>query len=141
MGYQSRMRWQHRYTAQLGLAALCVGLLYGCKAKPWPEGPPKTFDERLADETWSSRCAECHGKFGVGDGPQAKLLKVKPRDFTDPSWQAEELDAELEAVILLGGEAMGYSAEMPANPDLNKHPAVAPLLVRKIRSLNRARAR
>lgn len=120
---------------------LCSALAQGCKSEPWPEGPAKSSDERLADETWGSRCAECHGKSGAGDGPRAALLKAKPRDFTDPTWQAEEQDAELEAVILLGGEAMGYSAEMPPNSDLNKYPAVAPLLVRKIRSLNRARPR
>ncbi len=107
----------------------------------WPEGSPQTEDEQLAQDTWRNRCSECHGKFGEGNGPTAHTLKAKPRNFTDPEWQKSEKDEELEAVILLGGAAMGYSAEMPPNPDLNKHPNVAPLLVKKIRSLDRSRPR
>ncbi|MCA9640141.1 MAG: hypothetical protein H6718_07030 [Polyangiaceae bacterium] len=119
-----------------GLCVSCQG-----KSAPWPEGSPRTEDEQLAQDVWKNRCAECHGQFGHGDGPTAHTLKVKPRNFTDPEWQKGEKDDELEAVILLGGSAMGYSSEMPPNPDLNKHPNVAPLLVKKIRSLDRSRPR
>lgn len=123
------------------LLVCCAAVGCGRESKPWPEGSPRTADEQLAEDVWKNRCAECHGKFGEGDGPGAHSLTTKPRDFTDPTWQAEEKDDELEAVILLGGSALGYSAEMPPNPDLNKHPNVAPLLVKKIRSLDRSRPR
>ncbi len=110
----------------------------GCREKPWPEGPPQSQDEQLAESVWVSRCAECHGRTGRGDGPGAAALKQKPPDFSDPEWQrVEDDDQELEAVILLGGPPLGYSPEMPANPDLAKTPAVGPLLVKKIRSLKR----
>lgn len=31
---------------------------------------------------YDEKCARCHGKSGQGDGPAAKVLKNKPRDFT-----------------------------------------------------------
>ncbi|MCA9626469.1 MAG: cytochrome c [Myxococcales bacterium] len=127
---------------RVAVALWLAALTFGCqRAKPWPDGSPQTEDEQLAQDLWTNRCAECHGKLGHGDGPTAHTLKTPPRNFTDPEWQKEEKDDELEAVILLGGAAMGYSSEMPPNPDLNKHPNVAPLLVKKIRSLDRSRPR
>ncbi len=31
---------------------------------------------------YDAKCAQCHGTSGMGDGPAADLLLVKPRDFT-----------------------------------------------------------
>jgi mono/diheme cytochrome c family protein len=31
---------------------------------------------------YNASCAQCHGSSGMGDGPAADLLAVKPRDFT-----------------------------------------------------------
>jgi len=31
---------------------------------------------------YDTRCVECHGKTGIGDGPAAPMLMPRPRDFT-----------------------------------------------------------
>jgi len=92
---------------------------------------------REAERIWSERCVRCHGVHGRGDGPEAHTLKRPPRDFGNAKWQEKEEDEELEEVILLGGKAMGYSVEMPPNPDLNAKPDVVRALVRKIRDLGK----
>ncbi len=40
--------------------------------------------ERMAigEKYYSNICSVCHGDEGKGDGPVAKFLKIKPRDFT-----------------------------------------------------------
>jgi mono/diheme cytochrome c family protein len=51
--------------------------------------------EALLDEgekVYGSHCAICHGKEGGGDGPVARGLAVKPRDFRDHSWMAGQAD-------------------------------------------------
>jgi hypothetical protein len=92
---------------------------------------------REAERIWSERCVRCHGVHGRGDGPDAHTLKVRPRDFGNAAWQEKEEDEELEEVILLGGKAMGYSIDMPPNPDLNAKPDVVRALIRKIRDLGK----
>lgn len=34
-------------------------------------------------------CATCHGKTGLGNGPQAPDLKTSPRNFTKPEFQSQ----------------------------------------------------
>lgn len=67
---------------------VCLGALMlalGWRAA-WSDGPstqpadPAVLErgKRVYDE----KCARCHGKAGQGDGPGAKVIKNKPRDFT-----------------------------------------------------------
>lgn len=117
------------------LACACLlAAAVSCEREPWPDGPPRSADEKRAARIWSERCVSCHRDDGRG-GPAAATLSVKPRDLGDPEWQRGELDGELEAVIMLGGKALGYSDAMPANPDVS--PEIAALLVKKVRSLKR----
>lgn len=58
-------------------------------------------------------CVACHGEMGKGDGPAAAALTPKPRDYTDPAWQAETNDGHIKKVIMEGGLASGLSALMP----------------------------
>lgn len=58
-------------------------------------------------------CSTCHGADGHGDGFNAYNLDPKPRDLGDPAWQSERTDAEIEAVIRMGGGASGLSTGMP----------------------------
>lgn len=53
-------------------AALCgAGLLFA-------QAPDAQQGKKVYDAT----CAKCHGGFGRGDGPEARKLGFKPRDFT-----------------------------------------------------------
>jgi mono/diheme cytochrome c family protein len=59
---------------------------------PIPSNP-----ENLAagEQLFSDNCVLCHGDKGMGDGPGAKTIKVKPANFTDPKVQASETDGAL----------------------------------------------
>ena len=48
-----------------------------------------------AQMLFQDNCVLCHGEKGVGDGPGAKTIKVKPANFTDPKLQASETDGSL----------------------------------------------
>ena len=82
---------------------------------------------------FKSVCATCHGPEGRGDGPAAASMNPKPRNYSDPTWQASVTDEELQRIILKGGSALGKSAMMPANPQLKDKPEVLDALVKTIR--------
>ncbi len=79
-------------------------------------------------------CANCHGEDGKAQTPTAAALNPKPRDYTDPKWQASVTDEELRNAILKGGQAVGKSNAMPGNPDLADKPEVIDELVKIVRS-------
>lgn len=54
---------------------------------------------RAAAALWQVSCASCHGRTGLGDGPQAP---AELADFTDPTWQTETSDEEIAQVIMQG---------------------------------------
>jgi mono/diheme cytochrome c family protein len=57
--------------------------------------PPTQETLAAAQQTFSDNCVLCHGEKGLGDGPGAKTIKVKPANFTDPKLQASETDGSL----------------------------------------------
>ena len=71
-----------------------------------------------AKTIYDARCALCHGAAGKGDGIAAAGLTPPPRDLTTVEWQSSVTDEHIEAIIKLGGTAVGKSAAMPPNPDL-----------------------
>jgi mono/diheme cytochrome c family protein len=73
-------------------------------------------------ELFKTRCVPCHGESGKGNGPGAAALNPKPRNYTDPTWQASVTDEQIKKTILYGGAAVGKSPNMPANPDLDGKP-------------------
>jgi hypothetical protein len=77
----------------------------------------------------------CHGARGAGDGIASGGLRPRPRNFRDPAWQASITDAQIEGIIRLGGAAVGKSAAMPANPDLDARPEVVRALRVFLRSM------
>jgi cytochrome c553 len=89
-----------------------------------------------AQKMFQTVCAMCHGMDGTGRGPAAENLNPKPRNYTDPAWQASVDDETIRKTILLGGQAMGKSASMPGNPDLKDKPEVLDELVKIIRGFN-----
>lgn len=87
-----------------------------------------------AKQVFSTVCASCHGVDGTGSGPAAANLDPKPRNYTDPAWQASVTDDDIKKIIVEGGQAVGKSAMMPPNPQLKDKPAVLDELVKLIRS-------
>lgn len=96
----------------------------------------KTGDER-ARAMFESICATCHGISGEGNGQAASSLPVKPRNYTDAAWQASVTDAQIKEIIVKGGQAMGKSPLMPANPDLAGDPEKLDGLLKIIRSFKK----
>jgi mono/diheme cytochrome c family protein len=58
----------------------------------------------LAEVTWRTQCAPCHGLLGRGDGPQGALLHAP--DLTLPDWQAKVTDMQIAQVIVTGKNRM-----------------------------------
>ena len=86
-----------------------------------------------AKDIFESRCVACHGTDGRGDGPAASNLNPKPRDFHNRKWQKSLSDATIARAIVYGGRAVGVSAQMAPNPDLENEPAVVAALVERVR--------
>jgi hypothetical protein len=93
-----------------------------------PTEAPEGLDE-VTLATWASKCVQCHGRVGRGDGPQSPMLR--PRDLTDPVWQASVTDEHIKSVIQKG------QGKMPAFPI--PEPTLSHL-VKLIRFLNLDRA-
>ncbi len=87
------------------------------------------------EQVWTTRCSICHGAGGKGDGPAAGPLNPKPRDMTDPKWQASVDDKHIQTIVVKGGPGVNLSPMMAANPDLESKPDVVKALVAKVRSL------
>lgn len=90
-----------------------------------------------AASLFGDRCAVCHGSDGDGKGPGAANLNPKPVDFRDRKWQLSVSDEKIAKAIVYGGPAVGLSAAMAANPDLETQPSVVAALVEHIRSLSK----
>jgi mono/diheme cytochrome c family protein len=88
-----------------------------------------------ADTVWQTRCTTCHGAEGKGDGAAAVALNPKPRNFTLADWQKSVTDEHIEKTIVEGGQAVGLSPLMAANPDLAAKPDVVKALREHVRSL------
>lgn len=99
-------------------------------ATPAATVPP----EQEARQLFDTVCAACHGKTGAGDGPAAATLDPKPRNYSDPEWQATTTDEEIAAIIVKGGAGVGKSPMMPAQMQLANKPEVVNELVKIIRS-------
>lgn len=141
---------------RLGLAAWASLAFLGCEdhaGGPLPAAPAPSADdfdksrERPAEaietpdlepltarEVFDTRCAQCHGQDGRGNGPAAAALTPKPRDYTNKAWQQSVSDAHIKKTIVKGGAAVGKSPQMAPNPDLADNPQVLDGLVRIVRS-------
>src|SRR5688500_8502994 len=97
----------------LAIAAL---LLAACEKKKDDQGnrPPadKPSPSVVAREVFTETCVMCHGLSGRGDGSASANLMPRPRDYTDPTWQANVTDEQIRKVILEGGAAVGKSPSM-----------------------------
>jgi hypothetical protein len=105
---------------------------------PGPTKGPIRHDGPLDARTvFNNRCAMCHGREGRGDGISAGALTTKPRDYSDPKWQASVTDDAIRQIIVQGGKALGKSDSMQPNADLANQPAVLDGLVAIIRGFGK----
>jgi len=65
-------------------------------------------------EVYQWYCTQCHGLKGKGDGINAKLLTVPPRDHTKAYYLETRTDKQLFSSIQLGGLAVGRAPCMPS---------------------------
>lgn len=68
-------------------------------------------------EVFKKNCEKCHGEQGKGNGPAARLLKIKPADWTDRARMSKLSENDLVSVVTKGGAAVGKSTVMPAFGD------------------------
>jgi mono/diheme cytochrome c family protein len=103
-----------------------------------PESAPKKKNaDDQARAMFDTVCATCHGADGTGNGPAAANLNPKPRNYTDPAWQASVTDEDIKKTILLGGQGVGKSPMMPGQPQLRETPEVLDGLVKIIRGFGK----
>ncbi len=77
-------------------------------------GPPQqaVSDEvlELGSVVYSEQCESCHGSQGKGNGPAARFLDPRPRDFTSGTWMYTNGDVEsLVALIKTGVDDTGMT--------------------------------
>jgi uncharacterized membrane protein len=99
--------------------------------------PPAGSPEEQAKAHFAQICTPCHGAAGAGDGVAASALPLKPRNFTDATWQDSVTDEQLKRTILKGGMAVGKSPLMPPNPTLEDKPEVIDALVKMVRGFRK----
>lgn len=128
----SILQWGAAGTAALALAVVLSSCKKDSASAPKEDIPAAAVTE--AKEIFTNRCVSCHGQTGKGDGVAAAALNPKPRAFGDAAWQKTITDAHIEKIIVGGGAAVGKSALMPPNPDLQAKPMVVKALRAHVRS-------
>lgn len=80
----------------------------GTAAVPSSPTPAADAEPAAADGAtlFKQKCAICHGPDGRGDGPTAKALNPKPRNFHDAAYMNTRPDDSLLVVIRNGKGAM-----------------------------------
>jgi mono/diheme cytochrome c family protein len=95
-------------TTLLGLALVAAGEKWTAPAaEAQKKNPVPVNDSSIAagQKIYLKRCAECHGKTGNGDGPNAADLGIHPAKLSDPTIQAET-DGALFWKIKVGKKPM-----------------------------------
>jgi mono/diheme cytochrome c family protein len=126
---------EHRGADRFGLAVAMLAAVFSLIATFASAEDIPAAAVAEADTVWQQRCTTCHGATGKGDGAAAAALNPKPRDFSLATWQASVTDEHIEKTILEGGQAVGLSMLMVANPDLASKPDVIKALRAHVRSL------
>ena len=104
----------------LTVMVLALVLLCGGQALSSPVGdddPSRVSPERGL-YIFDAYCVSCHGPGGRGDGPISDSLfldfGVRPADLSTRLFQESRSDAQLALAVLLGGEGVHKTPNMPA---------------------------
>lgn len=79
--------------------------------KPPFEATPEILAEGKAIFLGRGTCFQCHGSEGKGDGGAAKVLPIKPRDFTNPKFNKVRTVGEMMWVLKNG--STGQTGQVP----------------------------
>jgi mono/diheme cytochrome c family protein len=116
------------YAGILTLGMASVAFKANQQPKPWvvPDkdakqaNPVKSNAESIAagKSLWSTHCASCHGKTGLGDGNKAAQLKTQPSDFTKAAAQ-QQSDGSIFYKISEGRDDMpAFKKKIPDAEDI-----------------------
>ena len=94
----------HRFT--LGRPILLAVAILSLFAFLVVASTAKAADMAAVKKTYEDKCAKCHGLTGKGDGPKAKTLKKKPRDYSNKVEMAKFTDEKLIKETLDGKKPM-----------------------------------
>lgn len=100
----------------LALVAAAATMLVRGDSGPWvappdaknQKNPVPVNDSSIAagKEIYGSKCVDCHGEKGDGQGQDAMNYSPAPTDFTDPKTIQDETDGELFWKITTGRRPM-----------------------------------
>jgi mono/diheme cytochrome c family protein len=96
--------------------------------------PVKATAESIAagKKSYGMDCAMCHGKDGAGDGDLVGTMKLKLKDYRDPTALKEMSDGEIYTIILNGkGQMTGEEGRLKEHQIWN--------LVNYVRSLAKSK--
>ena len=54
----------------------------------------------MAQHTYKTRCAMCHGEKGDAKAPMAQTLRPRPRSFVDLAWQSTVTDEHIAKIVV-----------------------------------------
>ncbi len=92
------------------LAVFAVFALAGAAQGVPPQQAVSAEVIELGSVVYSEQCEACHGSEGKGNGPAARFLDPKPRDFTSGEWVYTNGDVEsLVAIITAGVDDTGMT--------------------------------
>ncbi len=86
--------------------------LAAARAQQPPFKPtPEILAEGKAIFLGRGTCFQCHGLEGKGDGGAAKVLPIRPRDFTNPTFRKVRTPGEMMWVLKNG--SLGQTGKVP----------------------------
>jgi mono/diheme cytochrome c family protein len=116
-------------TSLISIVAFCFVIVWVGMARgrlraqpPAPSIPPAAMRATTADSSrgrsiYQSRCVECHGEAGRGDGPAAMFLAPRPRDFAQAKYKirtTETGSVPTDDDLILSVRQGLYGSAMPA---------------------------
>ena len=81
--------------------------------KPDPSFYILPYSLRVGEELYMKYCQVCHGATGEGNGFNAYILSIKPRNFTESDYMNALSDNRLAEAVREGGRGVNKSLLMP----------------------------